>query len=86
MKNKMALLIASFALAAVFILGQAAIAAQSNSNEQQGMGNMMNGNGKSNMMQMMENEEMQKMMDAMNSPEGQEMMKSCSKFMESNEE
>jgi hypothetical protein len=77
MKNKKTLLIVSFALAAVLVVGQAVMAAEPNN------GGMMNGNGMSGMMQMMDNEGMQKMMGAMSTPEGQEMMNSCSNFMDS---
>jgi hypothetical protein len=72
MKSRKTLLITSFALAAVLVVGQSVMASEPSGT--QGMGGMM---------QMMENEGMQKMMGAMNTPEGQEMMKSCSNFMES---
>lgn len=71
MKNKKTLLMVSFALAAVLVVGQGVFAANDNNN------------GMSGMTQMMGNENMQKMMSAMNSPEGQEMMSACSTFMES---
>jgi hypothetical protein len=80
MKKKL-MLLSSFALATVLVVGQMSFAAGSDDN---GMGNMMNGNGTSGMMQMMENENMGKMTNAMNSPEGQEMMNSCGSFMDSN--
>jgi hypothetical protein len=76
MKNKL-MLLSSFALAAVLVVGQMSFAAES------GMGNMMNSNSTTGMMKMMENGNMDKMMNAMNSPEGQEMMNSCHDFMES---
>jgi hypothetical protein len=79
--KKKALLLVSFALATVLVVGQAGIAAESD--EKSPNQGMMNGNGMSGMMNMMQNENMGKMMDAMNSPEGQEMMNSCSNFMES---
>jgi hypothetical protein len=77
MKNKKTLLLVSFALAAVLVVGQAVMAAEPNN------GGMMNGSGMSGMMQMMDNDGMQKMTGAMNTPEGQEMMNSCSNFMDS---
>jgi hypothetical protein len=72
------LLLVSFALAAVLVVGQIGLAAESDHSK--GMGSMMNGN---EMSEMMENGGMSKMMDAMNSPEGQAMMDSCGSFMES---
>lgn len=83
MVKKKNLLIASFALATVLVVGQSVFAANDNNGASHDMGNMMNGNGSSGMMQMMGNESMQKMMNAMNTPEGQEMMNACGKFMES---
>jgi hypothetical protein len=80
MRNKKTLLIVSFALAAVLVAGQAVFAAESD--DRNGMGNMMNGNGMTGMMKMMENGNMQKMMNAMNSPEGQGMMETCGNFMD----
>jgi hypothetical protein len=76
--QKKALLLVSFALAAVLVVGQVGFAAESDNFN--GMGNMMNGNG---MSEMMDNGSMNKMMGAMNSPEGQEMVESCGNFMES---
>jgi hypothetical protein len=76
--QKKALLLVSFALAAVLVVGQVGFAAEPDNSK--GMGNMMNGNG---MSEMMDNGSMNKMMDAMNSPEGQAMMDSCGSFMES---
>ena len=80
--RKKAMLVLSFALAAILVLGPMAFptgATEGNS----GIGNMMNGNGMSGMAKMMENGNMSKMMEAMNSPEGQEMMNACSNFMSS---
>jgi hypothetical protein len=79
MKKKMLLLV-SFALAAVLVVGQIGFAAEPGNSNGMGMGSMMNGNG---MNKMMENGSMNKMMDAMNSSEGQAMMDSCGSFMES---
>jgi hypothetical protein len=78
MKKKL-MLLSSFALATVLVVGQMSFAAGSDDSNQ-GMGNMMNGNGMSGMMQ---NENMGNMMNAMNSPEGQEMMNACGGFMDS---
>jgi len=78
--QKKALLLISFALAAVLVVGQVGFAAEPKDNNQ-GDG-MMNGNG-SGMMNMMQNENMNKMMGAMNSPEGQQMINSCGNFMDS---
>jgi hypothetical protein len=85
--KKKALLLVSFALATVLVVGQAGLAAESE--EKTPNQGMMNGNGMSGMMNsngmsgMMQNENMGKMMDAMNTPEGQEMVESCGNFMES---
>lgn len=73
MQKKM-MLIVSFALAAVLVVGQVGFAAESDNSR--GMGNMMNG---------MENGNMGKMMEAMNSPEGEAMMNECGNFMDSYE-
>lgn len=76
--RKKTMLLVSFALAAVLIVGQVGFSAES---EREGSkGGMMNGNG---MMNMMENENMDNMMDSMNSPEGEAMTESCGNFMES---
>ncbi len=83
MKNKKTLLLGSFALAAVLVVGQSVFASNDNTNSSGSMSNMRNGNDMSGMMQMMGNENMQKMMGAMNSPEGQKMMNACGTFMES---
>lgn len=85
MKNKKTLLVVSFALAAILVIGQEVIAANSNDNNgiSSNMSNMMNEDGIPGMTQMMGNENVQKMISAMNSPEGQEMMSACSTFMES---
>jgi hypothetical protein len=74
MKKKLTLLIFSFALSTLLVIGTLGFSPTSEANENGGMMNMMNGNG------------MMNMMEAMNSPEGQEMMESCSKFMSSNED
>jgi hypothetical protein len=79
--QKKTMLLVSFALATVLVVGQVGFAAKADNDA--GKGGMMNGNGMSGMMNMMENENMGKMMDAMNSPEGQAMMESCGNFMES---
>lgn len=76
--QKKTMLLVSFALAAILVVGQVGFAAET---ENKG-GGMMNGNGMGGMMNMMENENMGKMMEAMNSPEGEAMMESCSNFME----
>jgi hypothetical protein len=80
--QKKRLLIISFTLAAVFVMGPLAFSVGA-TEDNGGMGNMMNGNG---MMNMMENGNMGKMMEAMNSEAGQEMMNSCSNFMSSYDE
>jgi hypothetical protein len=80
--NKKRMLIISFTLAAVLVLGPLAFSVGA-TEDNGGMGNMMGGNGMSGMM---ENGNMGKMMGAMNSPEGQEMMNSCSNFMSSYDE
>jgi hypothetical protein len=77
--RKKTLLLVSFALATVLVVGQVGFAAESD--DFSGMMNMMNGNG---MSAMMENESMNKMMNNINTPEGQEMINSCGKFMDSN--
>lgn len=79
--QKKTMLLVSFALAAILVVGQVGFAAEGNNDG--GRGGMMNGNGMSGMMNMMENANMGKMMDALNSPEGQAMMESCGNFMES---
>lgn len=83
MKNKKTLLMVSFALAAVLVVGQGVFAANDNNIANGNMSNMMNENSMSGMTQMMGNEDMRKMMSAMNSPEGQEMISACSTFMDS---
>ncbi|EXX88894.1 hypothetical protein BG53_01150 [Paenibacillus darwinianus] len=88
MKKKRNLLIASFALAAVLVVGQAAFASNDTGSARGGAdsmmdGSAMSGNDMSGMMQMMGNKDMQKMMTGMNSPEGKEMTKACKAFMES---
>lgn len=83
MKNKKTLLMVSFALATILVVGQGVFAANDNNSTNGNMSNMMNENGISGMTQMMGSENMRKMMSAMNSPEGQEMMSACSTFMES---
>ncbi|MFC7063611.1 hypothetical protein [Halobacillus seohaensis] len=80
MKLKTVSFVLSFSLATVLVVGQGALAEESEGN---GMSSMMNGNG---MMNMMENGNMSQMMGAMNSPEGQKMMSTCSDFMESYED
>jgi hypothetical protein len=80
--NKKTMLLVSFALATVLVVGQTGFASESDNNG--GMMNMMENGSMNGMMKMMENGNMNKMMEAMNSPEGQEMMNACSKFMESN--
>jgi hypothetical protein len=77
--QKKTMLLISFALAAILVVGQTGFAAESDP----GNGGMMNGNGMGDMMKMMQNENMGKMMDAMNTPEGEAMMESCSTFLES---
>jgi len=79
--QKKTLLLISFALAAILVVGQVGFAAEPKDNNQ-GANNMMNGNG-SGMMNMMQNENTNKMMDGMNSPEGQQMIDSCGNFMDS---
>lgn len=69
--RKKSLLIVSFALAAVLVIGQVGFAAESDNSR--GMGGMMN---------MMENGNMGKMMEAMNSPEGEAMMNECGNYMD----
>lgn len=71
MQKKM-LLVISFALATILVVGQVGFAAVPKDNSQ-GMGNMMNGNGSG----------MNNMMNALNSPEGQQMIDSCGSFMDS---
>lgn len=87
--RKKSMLLVSFALAAVLVVGQVGYAAEADKGDGQGT---MNENGMSGMMNMMENENtgkmmenegMGKMMDAMSSPEGQAMMESCGNSMES---
>jgi hypothetical protein len=75
MKKKSTMLVFSFALSTLLVVGTLGFSPTSEANENSGgMMNMMNGNG------------MMNMMEAMNSPEGQEMMESCSKFMSSYED
>ncbi|WP_227935942.1 hypothetical protein [Alkalihalobacillus deserti] len=75
MQKKSTMLIFSFALSTLFVVGTLGFSPTSEANENNGgMMNMMNGNG------------MMNMMEAMNSPEGQEMMGNCSEFMSSYEE
>jgi hypothetical protein len=83
--QKKRLLIISFTLAAVLVMGPLAFSVGA-TEDNSGMGNMMNGNGMNGMMNMMENGNMDKMMEAMNSEAGQEMMNSCSNFMSSYDE
>lgn len=80
MQNKKLMLIMSFALAAVLVVGGVAYA---HSSDGSGGVGMMNGNGMSNMMDNMMGEGMGDMMEAMNSPEGQAMMEACHNFMSS---
>lgn len=75
--KKKTMLVLSFALSAVLVIGQMAFASTD------GSSNMMNGNGMSGMANMMNNENMNNMMNAMNSEKGQEMMNACGSFMES---
>lgn len=72
MKQKL-LLLTSFALATVLVVGQISFAS----------GDTGMGNGMSQMMNMTNNDNMNQMMNAMNSPEGQEMVNACGKFMDS---
>lgn len=78
MKKKSTMLIFSFALSTLLVVGTLGFSPTSQANENSGgmmnMMNMMNGNG------------IMHMMEAMNSPEGQEMMESCSEFMTSYED
>lgn len=71
MQRKTKMLLFSFGLSAVLVVGTMGFSGTSEANENGGMMNMMNGNG------------MMNMMEAMNSPEGQEMMESCGTFMSS---
>lgn len=80
--QKKTMLLVSFALAAVLVVGQVGFATEPDNNGG-GMGSIMNGNGMSRMMNMTDNENMDKMKGAINSPEGQAMIESCGNFMES---
>jgi hypothetical protein len=87
--NKKRMLIISFTLAAVLVVGPLAFsvgATEDNGGMGNMMGGMMNGNGSNGMMNMMENESMGKMMEAIDSPEGQAMIEGCGNFMSSLEE
>jgi|HigsolmetaGSP11D_1036233.scaffolds.fasta_scaffold42192_1 hypothetical protein len=79
--QKKKLLMISFGLAAILVVGQISFAA--GSNDGLGTDGMMSNSGMSNMMKMMEDPNMTRMMTAMNSPEGQKMMNACSTFMNS---
>jgi hypothetical protein len=85
--QKKSLLMISFTLAVVIVLGPMAfsIDANENGNGMMGDGGMMMGenNSMNSMMKMMDNENMGKMMNAMATPEGEKMMKSCGNFMSS---
>ncbi|MCL7747303.1 MULTISPECIES: hypothetical protein [Bacillaceae] len=71
MRKKTKMLLFSFGLSSVLVVGTMGFSGVSQANEDHGMMNMMNGNGMMNMMQ------------GMNSLEGEEMMEACSNFMES---
>lgn len=72
MKQKL-LMLTSFALATVLVVGQVSFASGDNVPG--------NGNGMAQMMNVMNNDNMNQMMNAMNSKEGQEMINSCGNFM-----
>jgi hypothetical protein len=87
--QKKRLLIISFTLAAVLVVGPLAFsvgATEDNGGMGNMMGGMMNGNGMNGMMNMMDNGNMGQMMEAIDSPEGQAMIEGCGNFMSSYDE
>lgn len=83
MYNKKKMLIISFALSSLIVVGGTAFASPSEGSTSMGMmSGMMNGNG-DGMMNMMNGNGMSNMMEAINSPEGQEMIDGCQDFISS---
>ncbi|MCM3763261.1 hypothetical protein M3212_21365 [Alkalihalobacillus oceani] len=70
MREKTKMLLFSFGLSSVLVVGTMGFSGISQANENHGMMNMMNG-------------DMMNMMEGMNSLEGENMMEACNNFMES---